>query len=172
MWNLLPTHTNAENAMLMHLPSNRNAGFVLLEALIAVAIFSFALIGLMGMQALSIKNSADAKYRADAAYFANQIISRMWVDRANLSSYAYRADQDACNTSTTAPTYAAVTNWLAEAAASLPGVKAGAASSQKPQIIVDTTTTTVYATVTVTMCWRLPTDTEAHMHVTTAQINN
>lgn len=158
--------------MLMSKPSNGNAGFVLLEALIAVAIFSFALIGLMGMQALSIKNSADAKYRADAAYFSNQIISQMWVDRANLASYAYRADQTACNTSTTAPTYAAVTNWLTEIAASLPGVKSGATSSQKPQIVVDTTTTPVYATVTVTMCWRQPSDDEAHMHVTTTQINN
>ncbi|HEX2951753.1 MAG TPA: hypothetical protein VHV83_19635 [Armatimonadota bacterium] len=148
------------------------SGFVLIEALIAVAIFSFALLGLMGMQAVSIKNNADAKYRADAAYLANQIIGKMWVDRANLASYAYRSNETACGASTATPAYAAVTSWLNDVAADLPGVNATVTSSEKPQILVDTTTSPLYATVTVTMCWQSPNDTQAHNQIATAQINN
>jgi type IV pilus assembly protein PilV len=152
-------------------PTHRS-GFVLLEALIAIAIFSFALLGLMGMQAVSIKNNADAKNRADAAYLANQIIGKMWVDRANLASYDYRSGETACSASTTVPGYATVTSWLNDVQADLPGVDATAASSMKPQIIADTTTSPVYATVTVTMCWRSHNDAQTHSQVATAQINN
>jgi type IV pilus assembly protein PilV len=152
-------------------PTHRS-GFVLLEALIAIAIFSFALLGLMGMQAVSIKNNADAKYRADAAYLANQIIGKMWVDRANLASYDYRSGETACSASTMVPGYTTVTSWLTDVAADLPGVDDTVTSSIKPQIIVDTTTSPVYATVTVTMCWHSPNDTQTHSHIATAQINN
>lgn len=151
--------------------ATKERGFVLIEALVAVAIFSFALLGLMGMQALSIKNNADAKFRADAAYFANQIIGKMWVDRTNITSYAYRPAENSCAISTTAPTYTAVSDWLADIAAALPGVSTGSASSYKPQIIVDNTALTS-TTVTVTLCWRLPNDTQVHNHVASAAINN
>ncbi len=146
-------------------------GFALLEALVAVAIFSIALLGLMKTQAVSIKNSADAEYRANAAYLADQIISAMWVDRSNLASYAYRNAETACSASTTVPAYTAVSNWMSDVENVLPGVKASATSSLKPQIVVDTTSS-VYTTVKVTLCWTVPGDSQTHSHVATAQINN
>lgn len=151
---------------------NQSAGFVLLEALIAIAIFSFALLGLMGMQALSIKNSADAKYRADAAYLANQLFAQMWVDRANIANYAYRPTETACADSATTPN-ANMANWLADTAAVLPGVKA-AASSKKPQVIIGNDVASGATTVTITICWRLPSDpgTSTHNHVAIAKINS
>ena len=151
---------------------------MLLEALIATAIFAIAMLGLIGLQAVSIKNSADAKYRADAAYFASQIIGQIWVDRANFANYVYRNGETACDDSTTAPTASsAVDKWLNQFAFTskgsfLPGVSSGATSSKKPQILIDTTTSPTYATVTVTMCWILPNETQAHSHVTVARINN
>lgn len=157
------------STMLIRSFREKSSGFALLEALIAIAIFSFGLLGLIGMQALSIKNSADAKYRADAAYLANQVIAQMWVDRANLSSYEYREDDTACSLSATVPGYAAVADWLADMEAVLPGVIA-ASSSQKPQIVIDASAITSIA-VTVTVCWRLPNDTAPHNHVATAQIS-
>lgn len=155
----------------MNLPLTKNRGFVLLEALIAIAIFSFALLGLIGLQAVSVRNSAEAKHRADAAYFANQIIAQMWVDRASLANYSYRAADSACDVSTTAPAYAAVTNWLTDMEAVLPGVKANATSSRKPKIVVDASAITSTA-VTVTICWAQPNDSAVHNHVVSAQINN
>ena len=146
-------------------------GFALLEALVAVAIFSIALLGLMKTQAVSIKNSADAEYRADATNLADQIISAMWVDRSNLVSYAYRNTEAACSASTIVPAYTAVSNWMSDVESVLPGVKASATSSLKPQIVVDTTSS-VYTTVKVTLCWAAPGDSQTHSHVATAQINN
>lgn len=63
-------------------------GATLLEALISILIFSLGVIAIMGLQAASMKNTAESKYRADASFLANQIIGQMWVDRANLSQYS------------------------------------------------------------------------------------
>ena len=63
--------------------SAKQQGSVLLEGLIAILIFSMGILALVGLQAAAIKNSSDAKYRADASYLANQIIGQMWADRAN-----------------------------------------------------------------------------------------
>lgn len=62
-------------------------GVVLLETLIAILIFSMAVLALIGLQAAMIKNTSDAKYRADASHIAQQRIGAMWADQANLSSY-------------------------------------------------------------------------------------
>ena len=68
------------------------AGVMLLEALIAILIFSLGVLALVGLQTVSIRQSSVAKYRADALMYANEIIGQMWVDNrtfANLSaSYA------------------------------------------------------------------------------------
>jgi type IV pilus assembly protein PilV len=72
-------------------------GVMLIEALVAILIFSIGIIALLGLQANSIVQVSQAKYRTDASYLANQIIARMWVDQANLASYAakgYAGRQD------------------------------------------------------------------------------
>jgi type IV pilus assembly protein PilV len=68
-------------------------GAVLLETLIAILIFSMAVIAIIGVQAVMIKNTSDAKYRADASYIAQQRIGLMWADPDNLNSYL-EADTD------------------------------------------------------------------------------
>lgn len=144
----------------------RQRGSVLLEALIAILIFSMGIIALMGLQAVSIKNSIDAKYRADAAYLANQIIGQMWVDRANLDNYAHRPTAGTlCSPTGTDSTNTNVTDWLTQVTAALPG-----ATSAKQQISV-TTPLAGTRQVTVTICWQGPQETIAHNFVVTAQIN-
>ncbi len=151
-------------------------GAVLLEALVAILLFSMGIIALMGLQAVSIKNSIDAKYRADAAYLANQIIGQMWVDRDNLDRYAHHPD---AGTRTCAPAGAASTytkvvgatgepGWLDQVAAGLPG-----ATADKQQIVVTTPLPNIRQ-VTVTVCWQLPQEAPTnvtHNFVATAQIN-
>jgi type IV pilus assembly protein PilV len=66
-------------------------GGVLLEGLIAILIFSVGILGLVGLQGQSIKNSSDAKYRTAASFLANRVIAEMWVDRSNLASWASSA---------------------------------------------------------------------------------
>jgi len=55
-------------------------GVVLLEALIAILIFSFAILGIIGLQAAMVKNTAESKYRGEASYLANQTIGLMWTN--------------------------------------------------------------------------------------------
>lgn len=62
-------------------------GVVLLEALIAILIFSMGILAIAGLQAAMIKNTSDAKYRSDAAFIAQQRIGLMWADPANLAFY-------------------------------------------------------------------------------------
>jgi type IV pilus assembly protein PilV len=63
-------------------------GIVLLEALIAILIFSIGILGAVGLQASMIKANSDAKYRAEAGFLAEQRISQMWVDQEHLDTYA------------------------------------------------------------------------------------
>jgi type IV pilus assembly protein PilV len=62
-------------------------GIVLLEALIAVLIFSMGILAIAGLQATMVKNTSDAKYRSDAAFIAQQRLGVMWADPDNLVTY-------------------------------------------------------------------------------------
>lgn len=65
----------------------RPRGFMLLEALIALLIFSLAVLGLVGLQASMTRASSGAKYRADAAYLASDLVGLMWTDSRRLALY-------------------------------------------------------------------------------------
>jgi type IV pilus assembly protein PilV len=149
----------------MKLPNQaKQRGSMLLEGLIAILIFSAGIVALMGLQAVSIRVSADSKYRADAAFLANQIIGQMWVDRTSLASYAHQATGAACSPTGAASANLNVTNWLGSAGTlstvvdSLPAATA--------QIIIGANNL-----VTVTVCWRAPQATAPSNHTVTAQIN-
>jgi type IV pilus assembly protein PilV len=131
----------------------RQRGATLLEALIGILIFSVGILALVGMQALAIKHMSDAKYRSDAAFFANEIIGQMWVNRASLGTYAFPG--------TGAPP-AAIDPWVTSIQNALPGVTAAA---NLPIITV------VGTTVTVTVRWQLPGGSDVHRHITMAYIN-
>lgn len=66
-------------------------GAVLLEALIAILIFSFGILALAGLQSVMIKNTTDASYRAEASNIAQQQLGRLWADPNNLDSYVTAA---------------------------------------------------------------------------------
>ena len=56
---------------------NHQSGVMLIEALIAILVFSLGILGVVGMQASAIGASRDAKYRTDAGMLANEIIGQM-----------------------------------------------------------------------------------------------
>ncbi len=62
-------------------------GIALIEALIAILLFSMGVLALVGLQSAMIKNSSDADFRAEASYLAQQWIGRMWADPTNLTAY-------------------------------------------------------------------------------------
>jgi len=145
--------------------SEAQAGSALLEALVALLIFSFGVLGLLGLQAASIKNSSDAKYRSDASYLANQIIAQMWVDRSNIDDYSHYQTGSVCAFTGSASAYANVTGWITQVTGLLPG-----AASSKTQIQVSTPVASTKQ-VKVTVCWQGPQDSSAHNFAITAQIN-
>jgi type IV pilus assembly protein PilV len=142
---------------------------VLLEALIAILLFSMGMLALAGVQAAAVKNASEAKYRAEASFLANQIIAQMWGENpANLPSYQHNpTTQSPCNFAGGASGNANVTAWLGSTSTAgtvsgnLPG-----ASAAKQQIVVGAGNV-----VTVTICWQPPSDPLPRSFVSVAQIN-
>lgn len=62
------------------------SGYVLLEALVALLIFSLGLLGLIGFQAASMKIATDSQFRTEAAMLSDELIAKMTV--YNLSNVA------------------------------------------------------------------------------------
>ena len=54
-------------------------GVALLEALISILIFSFGVLGLIGLESRAINFSVDAEDRNRAALFASEVASNMWL---------------------------------------------------------------------------------------------
>ena len=53
---------------------------LLLEGLVAILLFSLAVLALVGLQARMKTAQSEAKYRADASYLANELVAQMWSD--------------------------------------------------------------------------------------------
>jgi type IV pilus assembly protein PilV len=54
-------------------------GIALIEALVSILIFSFGVLGLIGLEASAINFSMDAEDRNHAALLASEIASSMWL---------------------------------------------------------------------------------------------
>lgn len=65
----------------------RQKGSALVEALIAVLLFSIGIIALLRVLGVAVEDSGDIEYRVVAATLADETIGRMWVDRDNLAAY-------------------------------------------------------------------------------------
>lgn len=140
--------------MTNHTPLRKaQSGVMLLEALIAILIFSLGILALVGLQATAINQSTDARYRSEAALLANDIIGQMWAtDRQPATLQA--------NFNTGGALY---NTWLPRVRAALPGVAAN-----PPTIVVDG-----QGVATVTINWLAPYEapnTPAHNYLVVAQI--
>jgi type IV pilus assembly protein PilV len=118
-------------------------GVMLIEALIAILIFSIGILAIVGMQGVAIKTVTQSKYRSEAAFLANEVLSQMWSDTGNLASYDYPAGG-------AAPSRLA--DWKARVDARLPGTSD---ANMAPQVFI-TNTTAQGATVRIVIWWRLP----------------
>lgn len=65
----------------------KQQGIILIEALIAVLLFSMGILALVGLQGAMIKNTSDNKYRADASFVAQNRVADMWGNQNNLAAY-------------------------------------------------------------------------------------
>lgn len=93
-------------------PSRRGGsrGVALIEALVGVLIFSVGVLGLVGLQASMSRAQGSAKFRADAAYLASDLLGQMWADQQSLARY----DSAEC------ATYSRCSDWVQKVSATLP----------------------------------------------------
>jgi type IV pilus assembly protein PilV len=122
------------------------------------------------MQATAFSASADAKNRSDAAAFANDIISRIWmsVDRTSDATVISSLNTFALNTTGTDCTFsggqadntnATLTQWVSDVTDTSTGLLG--ANTVVPQIVVSSATMN---RVTVTICWQTPQDLAPRRH--------
>ena len=140
--------------------SQANQGFFLLEALIALLIFSLGILGMVGMGGAAIAAQSDAQYRTEAANYANEIATQIVlnVDRANLGTslpeFAHQpVDGGYCTFGGSASNQAIVLAWVTKVSTVGTGLPGATALSQ--QIAVDTSAG-MHNKVTVTICWQPP----------------
>lgn len=69
-------------------PNRRQAGFALIEILVAILLFALGVLALVGLQGSLTRAQTDAKVRTDAAALAGEVIGQMWGDLTNLSAYS------------------------------------------------------------------------------------
>jgi hypothetical protein len=58
----------------------QQAGGFLLEALIGILIFAFGVLGIVGLQAHSLRVTNESQYRAEALTWPALVMSEMWTD--------------------------------------------------------------------------------------------
>jgi|694.fasta_scaffold103726_4 type IV pilus assembly protein PilV len=154
----------------MNIPLRLQKGVMLLEALIGILIFSVGILAMVGMQAAAFSASADAKNRADAAAFANDIISRIWtgVDRSTDASIITSLNTFVLNSSGADCAYtggqadntnAILTQWVSDVTSTANGLLGATAGMQ--QIALDSATMN---RITITVCWQTPQDLAPRRH--------
>ncbi|MDP9601826.1 UNVERIFIED_ORG: type IV pilus assembly protein PilV [Variovorax paradoxus] len=164
-----------EILIIMHSTSSRRSrtpgsqlgqgGIVLLEALCALLIFAVGVLGLVGLQATSVKQAAAAEYRSTAVLQANDLISRMWISDRSIANWnAQFADS---------PAGAGYTAWKNAWTAALPGTEiAGNAPTVKFEAVpggISGTPGTSRATIVIQ--WKAPSDDKVHQYTVVAQLD-
>lgn len=69
-------------------------GSVLIEAMVALVIFSMGVLALVGLQSAMIKNSSDNRYRAEAQLIAQTHIANMMAYGGDAANYITQVDKD------------------------------------------------------------------------------
>ena len=161
-------------------------GVFLVEALIAILIFSLGVLGMVAMGGMAISAQSDAQYRTDAANYANEIAAAIALDIApgnystSLPEYANLpiiggASVSSCVFAGATSTKQVVTDWVARVTGAvdpkrgLPG-----ATVATTQIMVDTSPA-AHNKVTITVCWLPPSSAAVgpymHSHTLITYIN-
>ena len=100
----------------------RQAGFSMLEVLVALVIFAFGMLGLAGLQTRSLAYSQTSLYRSQAAALTDDILDRMRADRTNARNGAWNTTLATASADITGTTLAAtdLRDWKATVERLLP----------------------------------------------------
>jgi len=98
-------------------PARRPRGVGLLDAMIALAILAFGLLGMTRLQTNLVRQSTDSQTRLTAVQLGDELLSTVLVDAGNAACYTIPA-AGVCASATAA---SAATLWYADVQTSLPG---------------------------------------------------
>jgi type IV pilus assembly protein PilV len=122
----------------MNRPLRTQRGVSLIDAMIALAILAFGLLGVASLQARATKLSTDGVLRVQASRLGDELLSLAVVDRANAACYVLPTAATGC-TSTVSRT--AATDWSTRALATMPaGASAASALSDSNRQLTVTIT--------------------------------
>ncbi len=147
-------------------------GAFLLEAMVAILIISFGILGIVGLQARSLKAVGEAQYRGEAAFYAETLAGRMWAhDPTDVKAYF----------GTGGAGFTAWSDQITAAGSGLPR-----AATNPPEISWDDLSSANGVMATITIYWQAPGDDQAlkgceadgtpkacfHKYVTTAVVGS
>jgi type IV pilus assembly protein PilV len=135
--------------------SQKQGGFLLLEGLIAILIFSLGILTIIGLQAVVVKEVGESKYRMEAVQFANQLIGEMWAEDRGTGLTGV-------STVFASPSGTRYLAWRSQVtdSSALPG-----AAASPPTVVFGAGNR-----VTVTIFWQQPGATAAHEYLVTTQL--
>ncbi len=176
--------------MQLTIKQSSHAGFFMLEALVAILIFSLGILGLVAMGSVAISAQNDAQYRTEAANYASDIAGQILlnvdyiaattsagtnttvVNPATLATFAHYASAPAsvgsCAFGGSASSNPVVTAWvnsITSGSHPMPG-----ATAANLQISINQATTG-FNQVTITVCWKAPSDLAMRQHTLISFIN-
>lgn len=136
-------------------------GVALLEALIAILVFSLGILTVISLQGASVKMAADAQLRSRAALLADHLVGMMWTSGHGIPDL---------KTNFESPDGAGYATWLTEVQNSLPGIS----DATLPTVEVTSSPDSSNGRVVIVLFWRTPSmkpGDEPHQHVVTSQIS-
>jgi len=166
---------NGDRKMREALPiRGREEGVMLIEALIAILIFSIGILAVVGMQSVAIKNVTESKHRSEAAFLANALLAQMWIDQ-NITPLPVQVNTSNVNVANynyggSGSVPQRLTDWVGKVHAKLPG---STQPGVMPKVTI-TNATSSGATVKIEVFWQLPEETTLglppHSHTVMAAI--
>ena len=164
----------------MRRPITSQGGFFLIEALVAIAIFSLGILGMLSIAGIATNAQTDARFRSDAASLASDLASSivLHADRTTLAAlqtslltYQNLPGGGDCAFSGDLSANADVVSWRAKvstAGPGLPGLPGATATSE--QVLVDTSAAG-FNRVQITVCWKAPNDAAMRRHTLVTYVN-
>jgi type IV pilus assembly protein PilV len=154
-------------------PASQQRGIVLIDAMVAILIFSVGILGMVALQGSAMEMTGSANYRINAAMLADHVIAQMWAtDPTQLNTLfegSGGGDDSSGGASYTAWAKSMDCTVKPHATNCLPGAKANPPSIDVVKQDITASGNTQYK-VTVTVYWQAPSDSTKHKYVSVTAI--
>lgn len=144
-------------------------GIVLIDALVAILIFSVGIVGMVALQGSAVEMTGASNYRINAAMLTDQVIAQMWATDPSKIESLFAGSGGSGGADYVTWFNSADCTSTTPATGCLPGVKANPPSIAVAAQSISSSGNTQYQ-VTVTVHWKAPSDNSAHTYVSVTAI--